>query len=196
MPLAIDRLGRSTASGFSANVHPPDVHGGVPARTARTRVRRGTEHHDRVRRDADCGRVARCRSPTVNLKVDVILASGTPPVPVAKNATKTVPIVFVASIDPVAAGVAASLPRPGRNITGLSGVHSELMGKRLELLGEAVPKLSRLAVLSHATNPGNAEYIKQAERAAKRSVSTSSFLRSVTPVISSVSSARPEAQTP
>jgi putative tryptophan/tyrosine transport system substrate-binding protein len=103
----------------------------------------------------------------VNLKVDVILASGTPPVPVAKNATKTVPIVFVASIDPVAAGVAASLPRPGGNITGLSGVHSELMGKRLELLGEAVPKLSRLAVLSHATNPGNAEYIKQAERAAK-----------------------------
>ena len=103
----------------------------------------------------------------VNLKVDVILASGTPPVPVAKNATKTVPIVFVASIDPVAAGVAASLSRPGGNITGFSGVHSELMGKRLELLGEAVPKLSRLAILSHATNPGNTEYIKQAERAAK-----------------------------
>ena len=103
----------------------------------------------------------------LNLKVDVILASGTPPVPAAKNATKTVPIVFVASIDPVATGVVASLARPGGNVTGFTGVHSALMGKRLELLGEAVPKLSRVALLSHAKNPGNAEYIKQAELGAK-----------------------------
>ena len=103
----------------------------------------------------------------VRLKVDVILASGTPPVPAAKSATKTIPIVFVASIDPVATGVVASLARPGGNVTGLTGIHSDLMGKRLELLGEAVHKLSRVAVLSHATNPGNAEYIRQAERAAR-----------------------------
>jgi putative ABC transport system substrate-binding protein len=103
----------------------------------------------------------------VSLKVDVILASGTPPVPVAKRATRTIPIVFVASIDPVATGVVASLARPGGNVTGLVGIHSDLMGKRLELLGEAVHKLSRVAVLSHATNPGNAEYIKQAELAAR-----------------------------
>jgi putative ABC transport system substrate-binding protein len=103
----------------------------------------------------------------VSLKVDVILASGTPPVPAAKRATKTIPIVFVASIDPVATGVVASLARPGGNVTGFAGIHSDLMGKRLELLGEAVPKLSRVAVLSHATNPGNAEYIKKAEVAAR-----------------------------
>jgi putative ABC transport system substrate-binding protein len=103
----------------------------------------------------------------VGLKVDVLLASGTPPVPVAKAATKTIPIVFVASIDPVATGTVASLARPGGNVTGLAGIHSDLMGKRLELLREAVHKLSRVAVLSHATNPGNAEYIRQAERAAR-----------------------------
>ncbi len=103
----------------------------------------------------------------VNLRVDVILASGTPPVAAAKSATKTIPVVFVASIDPVATGVAASLARPGGNVTGFAGIHSDLMGKRLELLGEAVHKLSRVAVLSHATNPGNAEYIRQAELAAR-----------------------------
>jgi len=103
----------------------------------------------------------------VSLKVDVILASGTPPVPAAKSATKTIPIVFVASIDPVATGVVASLARPGGNVTGLTGIYSDLMGKRLELLGEAVHKLSRVSVLSHATNPGNAEYIRQAELAAR-----------------------------
>jgi putative ABC transport system substrate-binding protein len=103
----------------------------------------------------------------VTLKVDVILASGTPSVPAAKSATKTIPIVFVASIDPVATGVVASLARPGGNVTGITGIHSDLMGKRLELLGEAVHKLSRVAVLSHATNPGNAEYIRQAELAAR-----------------------------
>jgi putative ABC transport system substrate-binding protein len=103
----------------------------------------------------------------VSLKVDVILASGTPPVPAAKSATKTIPIVFVASIDPVATGVVASLARPGGNVTGFAGIHSDLMGKRLELLGEAVHKLSRVAVLSHATNPGNAEYIRQTELAAR-----------------------------
>jgi len=103
----------------------------------------------------------------VSLKVDVILASGTPPVPAAKSATRTIPIVFVASIDPVATGVVASLARPGGNVTGFAGIHSDLMGKRLELLGEAVHKLSRVAVLSHATNPGNAQYIRQAELAAR-----------------------------
>ena len=103
----------------------------------------------------------------VRLNVDVLLASGTPPVPVAKSATQTIPIVFVASIDPVATGIVASLARPGGNVTGFAGIHSDLMGKRLELLREAVPKLSRVAVLSHAMNPGNAQYLRQAELAAR-----------------------------
>jgi putative ABC transport system substrate-binding protein len=103
----------------------------------------------------------------VNLKVDVILASGTPPVPAAKNATQTIPIVFVASIDPVATGMVVSLARPGGNVTGFAGIHADLMGKRLELLGEAVHKLSRVAVVCQATNPGNAEYIRHVELAAR-----------------------------
>ena len=103
----------------------------------------------------------------VRLNVDVLLASGTPPVPVAKSATQTIPIVFVASIDPVATGIVASLARPGGNVTGFAGIHSDLMGKRLELLREAVPKLSRVAVLSHAMNPGNAQYLRQVELAAR-----------------------------
>jgi putative ABC transport system substrate-binding protein len=88
-------------------------------------------------------------------------------VPAAKGATETIPIVFVASIDPVATGVVASLARPGGNVTGFAGIHSDLMGKRLELLREAVPRLSRVALLAQAANPGNAEYIKQAELAAR-----------------------------
>jgi putative tryptophan/tyrosine transport system substrate-binding protein len=103
----------------------------------------------------------------VRRRVDLILASGTPPVPVAKRATSTIPVIFVASIDPVATGMVTSLARPGGNLTGFVGTHADLMGKRLDLLREVVPKLSRIAVFSQATNPGNAEYIRQAEVAAR-----------------------------
>ncbi len=103
----------------------------------------------------------------IGLNVDVIFASGTPSVPVAKSATRTIPIVFVASIDPVATGIVSSLARPGGNITGFAGIHADLMGKRLELLREAVHQLSRVAVMFQATNPGNAQYLRQAEIAAR-----------------------------
>jgi putative ABC transport system substrate-binding protein len=102
----------------------------------------------------------------VRRNVNVIIASGTPPVAAAKNATPTIPIVFVASIDPITTGMVASLARPGGNITGFAGIYADLMGKRLELLREVIPGLSRVALLSHAMNPGNAEYIRQAELAA------------------------------
>ena len=103
----------------------------------------------------------------VRLNVDVLLASGTPPVPVAKRATQRIPVVFIASIDPVATGIVASLARPGGNVTGFAGIHSDLMGKRLELLREAVHRLSRVAVMFQATNPGNAQYLRQTEIAAR-----------------------------
>jgi ABC transporter substrate binding protein len=99
----------------------------------------------------------------VRHNVDVIIASGTPPVVAAKNATRTVPIIFVAAIDPVATGVAASLARPGGNVTGFALMSADLMGKRLELLTEVLPGLYRVAVLSQGINPGNTEYIGQAE---------------------------------
>jgi putative ABC transport system substrate-binding protein len=102
----------------------------------------------------------------VGRKVDVILASGTPPVAAAKSATATIPIVFVASIDPIATGTVASLAHPGGNITGFTGIHADLMGKRVELLKEIIPGLSSLAVIAQARNPGNREYIQQAGVAA------------------------------
>ena len=83
----------------------------------------------------------------VHLKVNLIVVSGTPPAVAAKKATATIPIVMAASADPVAAGLVASLARPGGNITGLSGLAVELNTKRLEVLKDAVPKLGRVGVL-------------------------------------------------
>jgi putative ABC transport system substrate-binding protein len=83
----------------------------------------------------------------VRLKVDIIVTSFTTDTLVAKNATKAIPIVIAAVSDPVASGLVESLARPGGNITGLSTMTLQLAGKRLELLKEMVPRLSRVAVL-------------------------------------------------
>ena len=86
----------------------------------------------------------------VRLKVDVIVTSATGTLP-AKEATRTIPIVMASNADPVVMGIVGSLARPGGNVTGLSQISSELAGKRLELLKEIVPNLSRVAVM---WNPG------------------------------------------
>jgi putative ABC transport system substrate-binding protein len=83
----------------------------------------------------------------VALKVDVIEAGGTPAALAAKEATRTLPIVFVGAADPVTSGLVTSLARPGGNVTGLSNLAPELVGKRLEQLKQAVPGVSRVAVL-------------------------------------------------
>ncbi len=83
----------------------------------------------------------------VRLKVDVIVALSPPTARAAKNTTTTIPIVIRSSSDPVRSGFVASLARPGGNITGLWSISGELIGKRLELLKEVVPGLSRVAVL-------------------------------------------------
>jgi len=88
----------------------------------------------------------------VRLRVDAIVTWGTPAALAAKTATNTIPIVMAASGNPVGTGLITSLARPGGNITGSSSLNPELEGKRLELLKELVPKLSRVAVL---WNPGN-----------------------------------------
>jgi putative ABC transport system substrate-binding protein len=103
----------------------------------------------------------------VRLKVDVLVASGVPSVLPAKNATSTIPVVFIAAIDPVAAGVVASLSRPGGNVTGVTVMQADLTGKRFELLKELLPKLSRIALLVRAASPAAAEYVQAADLAAR-----------------------------
>ena len=85
----------------------------------------------------------------VALKVDVIVAAGPPAALAAKQATRTLPIVFASSGDPVTSGLVTSLARPGGNVTGLSALTQELVGKRLELLKQAGPGVSQVAVLWH-----------------------------------------------
>jgi len=102
----------------------------------------------------------------VRLKVDIIITAGAPAARAAKEATLTIPIVMTQIGDPVGSGFVASLARPGGNITGLSTLAPELSGKRLELLKEIVPKLSRVAVLGTSTNPGNSQALKETELAA------------------------------
>jgi putative tryptophan/tyrosine transport system substrate-binding protein len=102
----------------------------------------------------------------VHLKVDIILTGGSTATRAAKEATSTIPIVMLQDNDPVASGFVASLARPGGNITGLSTLRPEVSGKRLELLKEIVPGLSRVAVLGASDNPGNAQALKEVELAA------------------------------
>src|SRR5262245_39285712 len=102
----------------------------------------------------------------VRLKVDVIVTTGASVTRAAKEATVTIPIVMAQDNDPVANGFVASLARPGGNITGLATLAPEISGKRLELLKEIVPKLSRVAVFGTSTIPGTAQALKETELAA------------------------------
>ena len=102
----------------------------------------------------------------VRLKVSVIVTHGVAIRP-AQQATGTIPIVMAVINDPVAAGFVASLARPGGNITGLSSMAPELVGKQLELLKEVAPKVSRVALLGNPANPGYAPELRQAQETAR-----------------------------
>jgi putative ABC transport system substrate-binding protein len=103
----------------------------------------------------------------VRLKVDVIVAAGGVPPYAAKQATSTIPIVFTNNGDPVGSGLVASLARPGGNVTGPSLSSPALFGKRVQLLKEAVPTVSRVAVLSNPSSPMHALSMKETEGAAR-----------------------------
>ena len=103
----------------------------------------------------------------VRLKVDVLFAPSTNLALVGQNATKTIPIVFVGSGDPVAAGLVDSLARPGGNITGFTRIGTVLVGKRLELLQETIPKLSRVAVMWNPQDLGSSQEWKESELPAR-----------------------------
>jgi putative ABC transport system substrate-binding protein len=104
----------------------------------------------------------------VRLKVDVIVASATSDALVARKATRAIPIVMVSAADPVASGLVESLARPGGNITGLSQMSLELSGKRLELLKEMVPKLTRVAVLWNPQGAASPVYWKEIQLPARQ----------------------------
>lgn len=104
----------------------------------------------------------------VRLKVEVIVTPSTLDALAAQRATRTIPIVMALSTDPVGTGLVASLARPGGNITGLTTLSPELNGKRLELLKETVPGLSRVAVLWNLANPDKALEFEQIEVAARQ----------------------------
>ncbi len=103
----------------------------------------------------------------VRLKVDVIVAVGGRATQDAQQATRTIPIVMSVVIDPVGSGLVASLARPGGNVTGLTMMASDLVGKQLQVLKEVVPKVSRVALLWNPDNPGSAPQLRQAEAAAR-----------------------------
>ena len=104
----------------------------------------------------------------VGRKVDVIVTSGgTPSALAAKSATSTIPIVFIGGGDPVAAGLVASLARPGGNLTGVSILTAELMPKRLELLSELVPQARVIALLVNPNNPNAERMMRDVQEAAR-----------------------------
>src|SRR4029077_446899 len=99
----------------------------------------------------------------VRLKVDLIVASGTPGALASKNATTAIPIVMTNAGDPVGAGLVASLARPGGNVTGFSSLAPELITKRLEILKDAVPQLARVGVLQSVTVAGGSMVLQLKE---------------------------------
>jgi putative ABC transport system substrate-binding protein len=103
--------------------------------------------------DGRTERFAELAAELIRLKVDVIVTRGTPAVQAAKRATATIPIVMAASGDPLGTGVVAGLAHPGANVTGLSAFTRELLGKRIEMLREAVAGISRVGFLHNMENP-------------------------------------------
>jgi len=132
--------------------------GWIPGQNVRVEYRWSGGTHDRL---------AALALELVNLYPSVIVASSGPAALAAKRATAVVPIVFETLGDPVATGLVTSLSRPGGNLTGLAGISAELSGKRLELLREMVPGLTRVGLL---INPGNVmapPIVQETERAGR-----------------------------
>jgi len=112
-------------------------------------------------------RLAELAAELVRLKVDVIVTGSVPAAAAARNATTTIPIVMVMTGDPLASGLVPSLARPGGNLTGMTALGLELSAKRLELLKEAVPDVTRVAVLTDPAFPDSGPSVKRLEGAAR-----------------------------
>jgi len=121
---------------------------------------------DYLTADGQAERYSALAAECVRLGADVIVTSTTPATQAAKNATRAIPIVMIGLGDPVGAGLVDSLARPGGNVTGLSQMAPSLAVKRLELLRELVPQISRVLVLSHLSDPIAAPQVKALEETA------------------------------
>ncbi len=118
--------------------------------------------------DGNLDRLPDLAAELVRLRADVIVAGATAAVIAAKNATRAIPIVMFLAIDPVGSGLVASLARPGGNITGLTvNVGREIYGKQLELLKNALPRVSRVAILVNPASPLYARELREIEIAAR-----------------------------
>jgi putative tryptophan/tyrosine transport system substrate-binding protein len=133
-------------------------HGWVEGKNLVIEYRFGGYRYERLRALAD---------DLVRLKVDLIYASSAPSAQAAKEATATIPIVFTTLNDPVRAGLVASFAFPGGNMTGQAGLGPELDRKRIELLKEVVPSLSRATVLVNPSNPMTPQRLSEIEAAAE-----------------------------
>jgi putative ABC transport system substrate-binding protein len=118
--------------------------------------------------DGRVDRLAELAKTLVAHRPDIIVTAGTPGCLAAKEATTTIPVVFAASSDPLSTGVVSNLARPGGNITGLSLMAADLSAKRFELLQMLLPRLSNVAVLWDASNPGMALRVRETQRAAEQ----------------------------
>jgi ABC-type uncharacterized transport system substrate-binding protein len=117
--------------------------------------------------EGDYDRLPGLAGELVRLKLDIIVAYSTPAAKAAVGATRTIPVVIAAVVDPVATGLVASLGRPGGNVTGLSLMAPEIVGKQMQLLKELVPRISRVAVLWNPANPSGTPQLREAETAAR-----------------------------
>jgi putative ABC transport system substrate-binding protein len=119
--------------------------------------------------DGEYGRLPGLAAELVQMKVDVIVAVGTPSTQAAMKATTTIPIVIASQSDPVGSGLVKSLAHPGGNITGLSNIDGDIGPKHLEMLLSVVPKLPRVAVLMNPDNSSHATILRNLQAAAQRS---------------------------
>jgi putative tryptophan/tyrosine transport system substrate-binding protein len=103
----------------------------------------------------------------VRRKVDLIVASGTPSVVPAKAVAGQIPVVFVATLDPVATGLVASLARPGGNVTGMTSISGDIIAKRVQLIRELLPNLKKIAILVRESSPTTPQYIQESMAAAR-----------------------------
>jgi putative tryptophan/tyrosine transport system substrate-binding protein len=139
--------------------------------------------------DGDAGRYPVLISELIGLNVDLIVTRGTPAALAAKKATSTIPVVMASLGEPLL--VVASLARPDANLTGLSGVVSDLDAKRIELLTEMAPATSAIAAFLNMSNPISVPQLKELERAAQAKGCVSGYSTCATATTSSAHSLRP-----